>query len=309
MASVRANGISIEYEVLGPQDGVPLLLIHGFAQQSIAWSSEWIDGFARAGMKVIRYDNRDTGLSQKWDGQIPDLLAISASLGKGHSPNVPYTLSDMAADAAGLLDALGIESAHILGASMGGMIAQLVALEHRSKVRSMTIVFSTSGDPDLPRSTREAHQALITPPSGNDRASVIEHVLASRSAYGSKGFAQDEARVAQHVGQCYDRMYYPEGGLRHWSAILATKPRGERLRSLNLPTLVLHGSDDPLIPPAHGRRIAECIPGAVYHEISGWGHDMPLAVIPRLHELIVPFIDKVERGSETAMAGRGPAIV
>jgi pimeloyl-ACP methyl ester carboxylesterase len=207
----------------------------------------------------------------------------------------PYTLSDMAADAAGLLDALGIGSAHILGASMGGMIAQLVALEHRAKVRSLTILFSTPGDPDLPRSTREAQQALITPPSGTDRASVIQHVLESRTAYGSKGFAQDEARIARHVGQCYDRMYYPEGALRHWSAILATKPRGERLRELNLPALVLHGTDDTLIPPAHGRRIAERIPGATYHEIAGWGHDMPLGVIPRLHELIVPFIDKVER--------------
>lgn len=296
MTAVRANGISMEYESFGPTDGVPLLLIHGFAQQLIAWSPEWIDGFTRAGLRVISYDNRDTGLSQKWDGQIPNLSAISTSLGMGRPPDVPYTLSDMAADAAGLLDALGIDSAHILGASMGGMIAQLVALEHRSKVRSMTIVFSTPGDPDLPRATREAHQALITPPSGNDRASVIEHVLASRTAYGSKGFVQDEERIARHVGQCYDRMYYPEGGLRHWSAILSERPRGKRLRALDLPTLVLHGSDDTLIPPAHGRRIAECIPGAVYHEIAGWGHDMPPDVIPRLHELIVPFIDKVERG-------------
>jgi pimeloyl-ACP methyl ester carboxylesterase len=285
MALARANGISIEYEVFGPKDGVPLLLIHGFAQQSIAWSPEWIDGFSRAGMKVISYDNRDTGLSQKWDGVIPNF-----------PETVPYTLSDIAADAAGLLDALGIDSAHILGASMGGMIAQLVALEHRSKVRSMTILFSTPGDPDLPRSTREAQEALLALPSGDDRASVIEHVLVSRTAYGSKGIAQNADRVAQHIGQCYDRMYYPEGALRHWSAILAERPRGERLRKLDLPALVLHGLDDTLIPPAHGRRIAECIPGAVYHEIAGWGHDIPLGLIPRLHELIVPFIQKVERG-------------
>lgn len=296
MASVRANGISIEYEVFGPPDGIPLLLIHGFAQQSIAWSPEWIDGFTRAGLKVITYDNRDTGLSQKWDGQFPNFPAISRSLEKGQAPVVPYTLSDMAADAAGLLDAIGIESAHILGASMGGMVAQLVVLEHRAKARSLTIVFSTPGDSDLPRSTREAHQALIAPPPKGDRDSVIQHVLTGRKAYGSNGFVQDEERVARHIGRCYDRMYYPEGEQRHWSAILAAQPRGERLRKLDLPALVLHGSDDTLIPPAHGRRIAECIPGAVYHEIAGWGHDIPLVLIPRLHELIVPFIDKTERG-------------
>jgi pimeloyl-ACP methyl ester carboxylesterase len=297
MASAHANGITIEYEAFGPADGIPLLLIHGFAQQSIAWSAEWIDGFTRAGLKVISYDNRDTGFSAKWDGQIPDYQAIGKALAAGQVPDVPYTLSDMAADAAGLLDAIGIGSAHILGASMGGMIAQLVALEHRSKVRSMINIFSTTGDPDLPRSTREAHVALISEPAGHDRASVIDHVLKSRRAYASKGFPADEERIARHVGQCYDRMYYPEGALRHWAAIVAAKPRGERLRSLSLPTLVLHGTDDTLLPPAHGRRIAECIAGADYHEIAGWGHDIPLGVIPLLHERIVPFIDKVERAA------------
>ncbi len=296
MTVIRANGISLDYEVFGSPGGVPLLLIHGFAQQSIAWSDEWIEGFTRAGLKVITFDNRDTGLSQKWDGQIPDFASVSAAVAKGQKPDVPYTLSDMAADAAGLLDALGIDSAHILGASMGGMIAQLVALEHRAKVRSLTIVFSTPGDQDLPRSSRAAHLALTKPPPGNDRESVIQHILASRAAYGSKGFAQDEVRIAAHAGRCYDRMYYPEGALRHWSAILATPPRGERLRGLDLPTLVLHGTDDTLLPPAHGRRIAERIPGAIFHEIAGWGHDMPLGVIPELHELIVPFIKKAEEG-------------
>jgi pimeloyl-ACP methyl ester carboxylesterase len=295
MASVRANGIVIEYEAYGPKDGVPLLLIHGFGQQLIAWSDEWIDGFVRAGLKVIAFDNRDTGLSQKFDRQIPDIASAVQAMRDGRKPEVPYTLSDMAADAAGLLDALGIESAHVAGASMGGMIAQLLALDHPRKVRSLTVIFSTTSDVGLPPSSAEAHQALTSEPGATDRASVIEHVLNSRRAFASTKFAIDDAESALHVGKCYDRMYYPEGPMRHWSAIAASPPRGERLRELKVPTLVLHGSADTLIRSAHGRRLAECVAGAEYHEIEGWGHDMPRSVVPLLHGLVLPFIDRVEQ--------------
>jgi pimeloyl-ACP methyl ester carboxylesterase len=292
---MRANEIAIEYESFGPENGVPLLLIHGFAQQSVAWPDEFVEGFARAGMRVIVYDNRDTGFSRKFDGQIPDLSAISADMRAGRKPDVPYTLDDMAADAAGLLDALGIESAHVAGASMGGMIAQLVALNHTAKTRSLTVIFSTTGDAGLPPSSRESHLALVTPPAGQDRASVIAHVLKNRLAYSSTGFPLDDERAALLIGRAYDRMYYPEGGLRHMSAVLSAPPRGERLRSLKLPALVLHGSADTLLPPAHGRSIADAIPGAEYHEIAGWGHDLPAGVIPLLHGLMLPFIGGVER--------------
>jgi pimeloyl-ACP methyl ester carboxylesterase len=295
MTQVRANGIEIECDVFGPTDGVPLLLVHGFGQQSIAWAPEFIEGFTRAGMRVISYDNRDTGFSRKFDGLIPDLAAVTAAMRDGRKPDVPYTLDDMAADAAGLLDALGIASAHVAGCSMGGMIAQLVALNHRDKVRSLVSIFSTTGDRGLPPSSREAHQALIAPPPGGDRETVIAHTLKGRLAYSSTGFALDERRAADFIGRAYDRMYYPEGALRHWSAILAAMPRGERLKSLDLPTLVLHGSADTLIPPEHGRRTAECIKGAEYHEIEGWGHDMPVGVVPILHQLMIPFIESVEK--------------
>lgn len=295
MTAYRANGITIEAETFGPEGGVPLLLIHGFATQSVGWPVEFIEGFTRAGMRVIVLDNRDTGLSRKWDGQIPDLPAISEAVRAGRTPDVPYTLDDMAADAAGLLDALGIESAHIAGCSMGGMIAQLVALNHTAKARSLTAIFSTSGDADLPPSSREAHLALVTPPPAQDRDSVVAHVLDKRGAYASTGFAHDEARAAEIAGRAYDRMYYPEGAQRHWSAILAAPPRGERLRSLKLPTLVLHGSADTLLYAAHGRAIAEAVPGAEYHEIAGWGHDFPPGVIPLLHGYMLPFIAKVEK--------------
>ena len=295
MASARANGIVIAYETYGPRDGVPLLLIHGFGQQLTAWSPAWIDGLADAGLNVIAYDNRDTGLSQKFDGQIPDVAAAARAMRDGRKPDVPYTLSDMAADAAGLLDALGIESAHVAGASMGGMIAQLLALDHPDKVRSLTVIFSSTSDAGLPPSTAEAHKALTSEPAGADRASVIAHVLKSRRAYSSTKFAIDDEESALHVGRCYDRMYYPEGTLRHWGAIVASPPRGERLRHLKVPTLVLHGTADTLLPIAHGRHLAGCIAGAEYHEIEGWGHDLPRSVIPVVLERMVPFVDRVEK--------------
>ncbi|MDE2181676.1 MAG: alpha/beta hydrolase [Alphaproteobacteria bacterium] len=296
MARTHANGITLEYESFGPEGGMPLLLIHGYGQQCIAWPGEFIDGFVGAGMRVITYDNRDTGLSEKWDGKIPDMRAVMSALKSGNNPFIPYTLSDMAGDAAGLLEALRIGSAHVAGASMGGMIAQLVALEHRKKVRSLTTIFSTTGDYGLPPSSAEAHLALVAQAPTSDRETVIAHVLKSRRAYASSAFPSDEKRLAEIVGRIYDRSHYPEGTSRHWSAIVAAPPRGERLKSLDLPTLVLHGSADTLLPSAHGRRIAECVPGATYHEIEGWGHDIPPGVIPLLHDLMIPFIQKAERG-------------
>lgn len=298
MTRVRTNGIDIEYQSVGPQDGPPLLLIHGFSQQCIAWPPELVSGLAGAGLRVITFDNRDTGLSQKWDGVVPEFQAVTAAMRSGGTPPVPYTLSDMAADAASLLEVLGIASAHVAGASMGGMIAQLVALEHRSKLRSLIQIFSTTGDVGLPPSSRDAHLALTTPCAAHDRASVIAHVLKSRTAYASTGFPLDDTRAAEFVGRAYDRMYYPEGALRHWGAILTAGPRGERLKSLQLPTLVLHGSADTLLPPEHGRRIAECVAGAEYHEIAGWGHDMPAGVIPILLSYIMPFIERVESAKD-----------
>lgn len=294
MARIRANGIDMAYEAYGPTDGVPILLIHGFGQQLTAWPEEFRDGLVNAGLRVICFDNRDVGLTQKWDGMIPDVRAIATALRAGRKPDIPYFLSDMAADAAGLLDALRIDSAHICGASMGGMIAQLVALDRPEKARSLIAIYSTTNDMGLPPSTPEAHLALTTRPAAQDRASVIDHVLKSRGAYSSTAFVLDDARAAAQIGRAYDRCYYPEGMLRHWSAILAGPSRGERLKSLKRPALVLHGSADALLPPEHGRQLAACIPGAEFHEIGGWGHDMPMGVIPLLHGFMLPFVEKVE---------------
>ncbi len=294
MPQIRANGIAIEYEEVGPKNGVPFLLIMGFGTQLTSWPREFREGLADGGMRVVAFDNRDVGLSQKWDGRLPDIRAAQAALAAGRKADVPYTLSDMAADAAGLLDALDIESAHIAGASMGGMIAQLVALDHPRKARSLISIYSTTGDPSLPRSSPEAQAALMAQPPASDRQSVIAHSLKGRRAYASTAYPFDEKRLAGLIGASYDRSYYPEGAQRQWAAILTSPPRTERLKTLRIPALVLHGSADTLIRPEAGRHTAQCIPGAEYHELEGWGHDLPLGVLPVLFGLILPFVGKVE---------------
>jgi pimeloyl-ACP methyl ester carboxylesterase len=294
MTQIRANGIALEYDETGRRDGVPFLFINGFGSQMTSWPDEFRQGMAKAGFRFIRFDNRDVGLSQKWDGIVPDMKAVSAAVREGRKPDIPYFLSDMASDAAGLLDALGIESAHIAGASMGGMIAQLVALDHPEKTRSLISIFSTTSDPSLPPSSPEAQAALVTRPASNDRETVVAHSLKGRRTYASTRWPFDEERLNRLIGANYDRSFYPEGAARHWAAILAGPPRTERLKSLRVPTLVLHGTADTLIRLEAGRHTAQCIPGAEYHEIEGWGHDMPLEAIPLVQGLIVSFANKVE---------------
>lgn len=294
MAQIVVNGVRLEYDVSGPETGAPILLIMGFGTQMTGWPEEFHQMLRDGGLRVIRFDNRDVGLSQKWDGVLPDIRAVQAMLRAGTKPSVPYELDDMARDAAGLLDALGIDSAHIAGASMGGMIAQLVALNHPHKARSLISIFSTTGDRSLPPSAPEAQAALTSRPETTDRDAVVAHALRTRRAYASTRFAFDEARIADLVGAAYDRSYYPEGALRHWAAIVAAPARTERLKHLTLPTLVLHGGADTLIRPEAGRHTAACIDGADYHEIPGWGHDLPLGVIPELKALILPFVMGVE---------------
>ena len=302
MAKIRANGIAIEYDEIGPKHGIPYLIIQGFGAQMTGWPEQFRQGLADAGMRVIRFDNRDVGLGQKWDGIIPDMRAVQAAMAEGRKPDVPYLLSDMAADAAGLLDALGIGSAHISGASMGGMIAQLVALDHPAKTRSLISIFSTTGDPSLPRSSPEAQASLMTRPPSNDRETVIAHALKGRRTYASTRWPFDEARLSAVIGANYDRSFYPEGTARQWAAIMTARPRTERLKSLRAPALVLHGTADTLIRCEAGRHTAACIPGAEYHEIEGWGHDIPLEAVPLLMDLIVPFVKKVEAGRTKASA-------
>lgn len=300
MTKIRANGIELEYDETGPANGIPFLMINGFGSQMTSWSDEFRQTLAGSGLRFIRFDNRDVGLSQKWHGIVPDIREVVKAVREGRKPDIPYTLNDMAADAAGLLDALNIESAHIAGASMGGMIAQLVALDHRAKARSLISIFSTTGDPALPPSSPEALATLTTPPPAQDRASVIAHSIKGRRTYATTRFPFDEQRVAALVGAAYDRSYYPQGTSRQYAAISANPPRTERLKSLKVPSLVLHGSADTLLRPECGRHTAECIPGAEYHEIEGWGHDMPPQMVPLVSAFIVPFVQRVETARKAA---------
>ncbi len=302
MSRIRANGIDIEVEDIGPREGAPFLLIMGFGAQMTSWPVEFREGLAASGLRVITFDNRDVGLTQKWDGIMPNMRAAQEAIAKGAKPDLPYVLADMAADAAGLLDELGIRSAHIAGASMGGMIAQLVALDHPAKARSLISIFSTTSDPSLPRSSPEAQAALMTPAPSNDRAAVIAHSLKGRRSYASTRFPFDEARLGALIGASYDRSFYPQGTARQWAAIMASPPRTERLKKLHVPALVLHGTADTLIPCAAGRHTAACIPGSEYHEIEGWGHDIPLGVIPELFGFILPFVARVEETRDDGFA-------
>ena len=300
MTKVRANGIELEYDETGPANGIPFLMINGFGSQMTSWSDEFRQSLAGSGLRFIRFDNRDVGLSQKWHGIVPNAREVLDAVRDGRKPEIPYTLNDMAADAAGLLDVLGIESAHIAGASMGGMIAQLVALDHPAKTRSLISIFSTTSDPSLPPSSPDALAALTTPPPAQDRASVVAHGLKGRRTYATTRFPFDEQRVGALIGAAYDRSYYPEGTSRQYAAIMASPPRSERLKSLKVPTLVLHGSADTLLRPECGRHTARCIPGSEYHEIEGWGHDMPPPMVPLVTSLIVPFVQKVESQRKAA---------
>ena len=184
MAQIKANGITLEYDVAGPETGVPLLLIMGFGSQMTSWTPGFRDALVAEGFRVIRFDNRDVGLTQRFAGT-PAARDVAAAVAKGETPELPYQLADMAADAAGLLDVLGIESAHIAGASMGGMIAQLVALDHPKKTRSLISIFSTTGDPSLPRSTPEAQAALVAAPASPSRDDVVAHSVKTRKIYAS----------------------------------------------------------------------------------------------------------------------------
>jgi pimeloyl-ACP methyl ester carboxylesterase len=284
---IQANGIALEYEDHGDPADPAILLIMGFAAQLTLWPIELVEGLVARGFRVIRYDNRDIGLSHKFDGvKAPGLIKLTL-LGKlGIRPRVPYTLADMADDGAGLLDALGIEAAHIVGASMGGMIAQHFAARHAGKTLSLTSIFSTTGNPKLPPARREAMQVLIKRPASMDEAVLVEHGMLLARTIGSPGYPADGERLRANVTANVRRSVYPEGPTRHLSAIVADGDRRRMLAGVTARTLVLHGEDDPLVPVEGGRDTAAAIPGARLKTIPGWGHDLPLELVDEVADAI-----------------------
>lgn len=278
MPHISANGLELFYDEVGDRDAEPLLLIAGIGNQMIRWDEVFCRQLAERGHRVIRFDNRDVGLSAKLEGQrgmsIPTALTAAS---QGQKVEAPYTLSDMANDTAGLMDALSIEQAHVVGMSMGGMIAQHLSLEHPTRVKTLTAVMSTSGAPDLPGATPAALGVLLQPrPVGREHAiarSIEAELILSGPAY------RDEPdRIQALAEQSYDRCFYPQGFVRQFLAIVASGSRRERLQSLTTPTLVLHGDADPLIPVECGLDIAHHVPGATKHIIEGWGHTLPPSV-------------------------------
>ena len=283
MPKTTANGIEIHYEEEGDPAAPAMLLIMGFGAQLTLWPDELVEALAAQGFRVIRYDNRDVGLSQKFDGvKAPGLVKMTLLSKIGFTPKVPYTLADMADDGVGLLDALGIERAHIVGASMGGMIAQHVAARHPDRCLSLTTVFSTTGNPKLPPARPEAMKALITRPDSTEEGVLVEHGMMLARTIGSPGYPTPEDRLRERTLASVRRSFYPEGPTRHLSAIVADGDRRAMLRDIAVPTLVLHGEDDPLVPCEGGRDTAASIPGARLKTIPGWGHDLPLELVDEL---------------------------
>jgi pimeloyl-ACP methyl ester carboxylesterase len=272
----------------GSPDDPALLLVNGFTSQMTAWDGEMCERLAAAGRYVIRYDNRDVGLSTYFDGLTPNLGGImKARKEKTPMPTVPYGLADFAADGMELLTVLGIERAHIAGVSMGGMIVQTMAIEHPHRVLTLTTIMSHTGEPAYGRSTPEANAALMKVPP-TERQAYINESAEGRRVYGSPRYFDLELEKAR-LARDYDRAFHPEGASRQMTAIMAAPDRTEGLRNLKVPTFVLHGRADTLITLSGGERTAELVPGSVLMVLNDMGHDLPHALWPTIIDTIVSF--------------------
>jgi pimeloyl-ACP methyl ester carboxylesterase len=299
MPLARANAIDLFYDEIGDAKAPALLLIMGLGAQMIGWPEAFCGRLADRGFRVIRFDNRDIGLSTKIEnGPKPDLLAAFTNAAAGRPVEAPYRLDDMAKDALGLMDALSVGQAHVVGASMGGMIAQLIAARHGKRVRSLTSMMSSSGDPRLEGPTPAAGALLTaTRPPRDLREASIQFGTNIWKVIGSPGYPSPEPELRANVERALDRSYYPAGYMRQLAAVLASGSRVELLKTIRIPTLVLHGADDPLIPVAAGRDTARHIPGAALKIVPGWGHDIPTALIPTLVEAIAAHCERADRAA------------
>jgi len=292
MPYARNADVELYYETFGNPADPALLMVNGLGSQCINFSEEWCEKHVAEGFFVVRFDNRDVGLSTKFSHFEPDLAGVMKARAEGAEPVIPYTVHDMARDAVAVLDAAGVERAHVIGFSMGGMIVQMLAIEHADRLLSMTSVMSTTGDNDVGQSTREARQLLLGPPP-TDRTSYIERHLAGIRTWGSPEY-YDEDRLRPFAAAAFDRCFAPDGQARQAMAIFATSSRTEALRAVRLPALVLHGSADKLVDPSGGRRTAEAIPGARFVLIDGMGHDYP----PQYWDQIVTVVSEHARAAQ-----------
>ncbi|TAD81374.1 MAG: alpha/beta fold hydrolase [Sphingomonadales bacterium] len=277
------TGIEIFYEDNGAPDAEVILLVMGLGAQMTLWPDELVAALVGDGFRVIRYDNRDIGLSQKMEGARAPSPVIQLLRRKiGFPAKVPYTLKDMADDGIGLLDALGIARAHVVGASMGGMIAQLMAVHHGERLASLTSIMSTTGNSKLPQAEKHAIEALIAPLKSLEEEAVVAHGLNIARHIGSPGFPFDPDQQREKVLRNVRRSVYPAGLPRQFAAIIDDGCRRSRLAQVRTPTLVLHGEADPLVKMEAGEDTARHISGARLVTIPGWGHDIPVALVPRI---------------------------
>jgi pimeloyl-ACP methyl ester carboxylesterase len=291
MPHAPSNGLEIWYETIGDPDDVPLLLVMGLGAQATSWDIDLCHTLADRGFYVIRFDNRDVGLSTKIETSQIDFAAEFVKAFAGEAVEAPYVLADMAADAAGVLDHLSIDEAHVVGASMGGMIAQQFALDHPQRVLTLTSIMSMTGDPDVGAPHPDALAVLIRPPAA-DRASYLDGYVETSRIIGSPDYF-DEALAREKGAEAYDRCFYPAGTGRQLLGIMASGSRSDRLRTLDIPTLVIHGAVDPLVDVTGGRRTAEVIPNAEYVEIEDMAHDLPRQLWPVFVEAITRHVAKV----------------
>jgi pimeloyl-ACP methyl ester carboxylesterase len=279
-----ANGIELAYEAFGQPSARPLVLVMGLGAQMIAWPEEFCAALVERGFFVVRFDNRDAGLSTHLhDAPAPDLRAILS----GDPSSVPYALEDMADDVAGLLDALGIASAHVVGVSLGGMIAQTVATRHPDRVRSLISIMAA---PSL--ELDEAGLAMLSAEPARTREEAVDQTVQLFRLVGSPGYAFDEARIADVAGRSYDRAYHPAGSVRQRLAIHVSGDRTEALRGVRVPTMVVHGEADPLVPVAGGKATAQAIPDAELLILPGMGHDLPRELGPTIIDAITRTADR-----------------
>ena len=290
---VTANGLRLAYDEFGNPDDPAMLLVMGLGTQMIAWPVDFCERLAARGYRVIRFDNRDIGLSEKLEGtRTPHAFRLALAARLGLPLKVPYTLFDMAKDAVGVLNALDIGAAHIVGASMGGMIGQLMAGLYPFRVLSLTSIMSTTGRKTLPAADPKVSLHMIRRPVNADRQDLEDYAMETWRLIGSPGYPPTDEALREKIAASYDRSFYPAGHRRQMAAIIASGDRVELLRKVIAPTLVIHGKDDPLVPVEGGIDTADLVPGARLEVIDGMGHDLPVPLIPHFVDLIASHADE-----------------
>lgn len=285
----EANGVRLCYEVHGDATNPTVLLVMGLGAQMIGWPDELVSGLVESGYHVVRYDNRDVGLSQKFDDLgMPDFETLVKEMISGVAkPKAPYYLSDMATDGIALLDVLGIDKVHVVGASMGGMIVQQMAIDNPERLHSMVSIFSTTGDPSVPQATQEAMDVLTKPyPDTEDLEAMVEHALMNRKVIGGEGW-EDTPKARADSRRILERCFYPIGSARQRAGVMASGSRTDALKSVTTPTLVIHGDQDPLVRVEGGIHTAEVMPNARLEIIEGMGHAIYPKYLPRVIDMIV----------------------